>query len=52
MAIDRVLNSDSMNEQEESFNVSLRPTVLGECVGQENIKEKLYHRHSCCEKTR
>jgi Holliday junction DNA helicase RuvB len=30
-----------MNEQEESFSVSLRPTVLGECVGQENIKEKL-----------
>jgi Holliday junction DNA helicase RuvB len=41
MAIDRVLNSDSMNEQEESFNISLRPTVLGECVGQENVKEKL-----------
>ena len=41
MAIDRVLNSDSMNEQEESFNVSLRPTVLGECIGQENVKEKL-----------
>jgi Holliday junction DNA helicase RuvB len=41
MAIDRVLNSESINEQEEIFNVSLRPTVLGECVGQENVKEKL-----------
>jgi Holliday junction DNA helicase RuvB len=41
MAIDRVLNSDSMNEQEENFNVSLRPTKFAECVGQENIKEKL-----------
>jgi Holliday junction DNA helicase RuvB len=41
MAIDRVLNSDSMNEMEETFNVSLRPIVLSECVGQENVKEKL-----------
>lgn len=41
MAIDRVLNSESINEQEETFNASLRPTVLGECVGQENVKEKL-----------
>jgi Holliday junction DNA helicase RuvB len=41
MAIDRVLNSESMNEQEETFNTSLRPTQLVECIGQENIKEKL-----------
>jgi Holliday junction DNA helicase RuvB len=41
MAIDRVLNSDSMNEQEETFNASLRPTNLAECTGQENVKEKL-----------
>ncbi|MGA2914988.1 MAG: Holliday junction branch migration DNA helicase RuvB [Sedimentisphaerales bacterium] len=41
MAIDRVLNSDSMNEQEENFNASLRPTKFVECVGQENVKEKL-----------
>lgn len=41
MAIDRVLNSDSMNEQEETFNASLRPTSLAECTGQENVKEKL-----------
>jgi len=41
MAIDRVLNSDSMDEQEETFNVSLRPTKLSECTGQENVKEKL-----------
>jgi Holliday junction DNA helicase RuvB len=41
MAIDRVLNSDSMNEQEENFNVSLRPTKLSECTGQENVKGKL-----------
>jgi Holliday junction DNA helicase RuvB len=41
MAIDRVLNSESMNEQEENFNTSLRPTQLVECIGQENIKEKL-----------
>ena len=30
-----------MNEQEESFNVSLRPKSLIECVGQDNLKEKL-----------
>jgi Holliday junction DNA helicase RuvB len=41
MAIDRVLNSDSMDEQEETFNISLRPTKLFECTGQENVKEKL-----------
>ena len=41
MAIDRVLNSESMNEQEESFNVALRPKCLGECIGQVNVKEKL-----------
>ena len=41
MAIDRVLNSDSMNEQEENFNASLRPTTFAECIGQENVKEKL-----------
>ena len=41
MAIDRVLNSESMNEQEDNFNTSLRPTALDECIGQENVKEKL-----------
>jgi Holliday junction DNA helicase RuvB len=41
MAIDRVLDSDSMNEQEENFNASLRPTKFTECVGQQSVKEKL-----------
>ncbi len=41
MAIDRVLNSDSTNEQEENFNASLRPTTFAECIGQVNVKEKL-----------
>ena len=41
MAIDRVLNSDSMNEQEETFNASLRPTTFVECIGQKSVKEKL-----------
>jgi len=41
MAIDRVLSSDSGGQQEESFNYALRPKVLGEVVGQENIKNKL-----------
>jgi len=30
-----------MNEQEENFNVSLRPKLLSECIGQKNVKEKL-----------
>ena len=42
MAIDRVLNSDSTNEQEENFNASLRPTTFVECIGQQNVKEKLF----------
>ena len=41
MAIDRVLQADSMNPQEDSFNFALRPKSLNECIGQENIREKL-----------
>lgn len=41
MAIDRVLNSDSMNEQEDNFNNSLRPANFSECIGQQSVKEKL-----------
>lgn len=41
MAIDRVINGESINEQEESFNLALRPKRLSEIVGQTSIKEKL-----------
>ena len=41
MAIGRIISGQSLNEQEESFNVSLRPKLLTECVGQHNVKEKL-----------
>lgn len=41
MAIGRVIGGQSLNEQEENFNVSLRPKQLDECVGQEGIREKL-----------
>ena len=41
MAIDRVLNGESRNEQEESFNLALRPKRLAECIGQANVKDKL-----------
>ena len=41
MAIDRVLNSESLNAQEENFNFSLRPKTLSECIGQASVKEKL-----------
>ena len=41
MAIGRIISGQSLSEQEESFNVSLRPKLLGECVGQRNVREKL-----------
>jgi Holliday junction DNA helicase RuvB len=41
MAIDRVISGKSRNEQEESFNLSLRPKSLTECIGQDNVREKL-----------
>lgn len=41
MAIDRVISGKSRNEQEEGFNLSLRPKSLDECIGQNNVREKL-----------
>ena len=41
MAIDRVLSSDSRGQQEEQFNSALRPQRLSECIGQQNVKDKL-----------
>lgn len=41
MAIDRVINGESISRKEEEFNISLRPKSLDECVGQSNIKEQL-----------
>ncbi len=41
MAIGRIISGQSLNEVEESFNVSLRPKFLDECVGQCNVREKL-----------
>jgi len=41
MAIDRVITSESRNEAEENFNVSLRPRQLRECVGQRRVIDKL-----------
>jgi Holliday junction DNA helicase RuvB len=41
MAIGRIISGQSLNEAEESFNVSLRPKFLCECIGQSNLKEKL-----------
>lgn len=41
MAIDRVLSSDSMGKGEDTFNNSLRPERLDECIGQGVVKEKL-----------
>ena len=41
MAIERVLNAESIGPLEENFGNALRPQTLHECVGQENVKEKL-----------
>ncbi len=41
MAIGRIIGGQPLNDQEETFNVSLRPKSLDECVGQPNVKDKL-----------
>ena len=41
MAIGRVISGQPLSEAEETFNSSLRPQSLGECIGQANIREKL-----------
>jgi Holliday junction DNA helicase RuvB len=41
MTIGRIISGQSLDEQEESFNLSLRPKMLSECIGQHNVKEKL-----------
>ncbi len=41
MAIGRIIGGQPLNEQEESFNLSLRPKFLEECIGQQNVKDKL-----------
>jgi len=41
MAIGRIISGQSLSEQEESFNVSLRPKLLAECIGQGNVRQKL-----------
>jgi Holliday junction DNA helicase RuvB len=41
MAIGRIISAQPLNEAEETFNVSLRPKSLKECIGQQNVREKL-----------
>ena len=41
MAVDRVISSRAFDRQEENFNVALRPKLLAECVGQNNVREKV-----------
>jgi len=41
MAIGRIISGQSLSEAEESFNVSLRPKSLNECIGQKSVREKL-----------
>ncbi len=41
MTIGRIISGQSLSEQEENFNVSLRPKLLDECIGQSSVKEKV-----------
>jgi Holliday junction DNA helicase RuvB len=41
MAIDRVLSADSGGQQEDNFSLALRPKSLDECIGQDNVREKI-----------
>ena len=41
MPIGRIISGLSLSEAEENFNVSLRPKCLGECIGQQNMRDKL-----------
>jgi len=41
MAIGRIISGQPLDDREESFNVSLRPNRLEECIGQQNLREKL-----------
>jgi Holliday junction DNA helicase RuvB len=41
MVIGRTISGQSLSAAEETFNISLRPKVLDECVGQRSVKEKL-----------
>jgi holliday junction DNA helicase RuvB len=41
MAVNRVISNKPLSNDEESFNTSLRPKSLDECIGQSSLKEKL-----------
>jgi Holliday junction DNA helicase RuvB len=41
MAREKIITSDSTGPEEEQFNVTLRPTRLDECIGMEDLREKL-----------
>jgi Holliday junction DNA helicase RuvB len=41
MAIGRIISSQALSEAEETFNISLRPKFLDECIGQRSVREKL-----------
>jgi Holliday junction DNA helicase RuvB len=41
MVIGRTISVQALSEQEEIFNISLRPKRLDECIGQCNVREKL-----------
>ena len=41
MAIGRIISGQPLGEQEENFNLSLRPKFLDECIGQNNLRQKL-----------
>jgi len=41
MAIGRIISGQTLDAAEENFNISLRPNLLNECIGQKSVREKL-----------
>jgi len=41
MNIERIVSKESISQEEDSFNISLRPKTLDEYIGQDELKEKL-----------
>jgi len=41
MAREKIISTESIGPEDETFNVSLRPQRLGDCIGQSELLEKL-----------
>ena len=41
MARERIIDSEAQGEQEQGYDLALRPASLDECIGQEKLIEKI-----------